>query len=236
MALLRTPSSRWSAAALHAVLSALVIGTIAVAVVLLWFPAGLWHVAGLQQVFGIMLAADVVLGPLLTLLVFKRGKPSLKFDLSAIVMVQAAFLAYGVYTLWLNRPVFLVGSQHSFALVFASEVPDSASRDAEARGWPRFHGRGPWIVGVDLSSPVAMEEAAFAFAMGGGGPLRDNKLYVDYDQVSAAILHKSQAVPTRIHLPEPKVTLRAAALVSIRTEPAVILLDAKDGTPLRVVP
>lgn len=235
MPLLRVPSSRWSAAALHAVVSLFAIGGVAIAAVLMWFPAGLWHAAGLQELFGIMLAADIVLGPLLTLLVFRRGKPSLKFDMSAIVLVQAAFLAYGVYTLWLNRPVFLVGSEHSFALVFASEVPDGASRDAAARRWPRFHGRGPWIVGVDLSSPVAREEAAFAFAMGGGGPLRDPTLYVAYEDIAVAVLRKSQPVPARIETARREGALRAAALVSIRTDPVVILLDAVSGEPRRIV-
>lgn len=227
--------NRWKAAAMHAALSSLVIGTIAIGAVLLWFPAGLWHAASLQQVFGIMVVADVVLGPLLTLLVFRKGKRGLKFDLSMIALAQAAFLAYGVYTLWLNRPVFLVGSTHSFGLVFANEVPRTAVRDAGTRHWPRFHDRGPWLVGVDLASPTALEEAAFAFGVGGGGPLRDPDLYVDYAEVSAAILDKAQAVPERIRTDQPRGQLRAAALVSIRTPPVVILLDAGNGAPLRVV-
>ena len=40
---------------------------------------------------------DVVLGPLLTLLtliVFKPGKPSLKFDMSCIVVAQLTVLLY----------------------------------------------------------------------------------------------------------------------------------------------
>lgn len=228
--------TRWTAAALHAAISLLVIGTIALGVVLLWFPAGLWRAANLQTLFAIMVAADVVLGPLLTGLVYREGKPSLKFDLSMIVLAQAAFLAYGLYTLWLNRPMFLVGSQQAFALVFANEVPASALRDAKAKRWPRFHGRGPWLVGVDLSSPYAMEEAMFAFAVGGGGPLRDPKLFVDYDGEAAAVLEKSKAVPARIDTgTRSREGLRAMALLSIRTHPAVILLDASTGQPLRIV-
>lgn len=225
--------NRWKAAAVHAMLSLLVIGSIAVGVVLLWFPAGLWHVAGLQ-LFGVMLAANIVLGPLLTLLVFRKGKRGMTFDLWAISLVQAAFVAYGVHTLWLNRPLFLVGSEHSFALVFASEIPAAEIHEAEARNWPRFHGRGPWLVGVDLSRQAAMEEAAFAFAMGGGGPLRESSRYVDYDEIAGAVLRKAQPVPERLVTSEPKSRLRAAALVSIRTEPSIVLLDATDGKPLRV--
>ena len=228
--------TRWTAAALHAAISLLVIGTIAVGVVLLWFPAGLWHAASLQTLFGIMVGADVVLGPLLTLLVYRKGKPSLKFDLSVIALLQAAFLAYGVYTLWLNRPVFLVGSQQAFALVFANEIRGSALRDAEAKPWPRFHDRGPRLVGVDLSSPDAMEEAMFAFAVGGGGPLRDPKRFVDYENVAAVVLAKSKDVPARIDTgAHPRATLRAMALLSLRAQPTVVLLDANTGQPVRIV-
>lgn len=227
--------TRWTAAALHATISLLVIGTIAVGVVLLWFPAGLWHAAGLQHLFAIMVAADVVLGPLLTLLVYRKGKPSLRFDLSMIVLVQAAFLAYGLYTLWLNRPVFLVGSQQAFALVFASEVRESALRDAEAKQWPRFHGRGPWLVGVDLSSDVAKHEFLFAYALGGGGPLRDPKLYVPYASLAPAVLEKSKAVGKQLDTRGvPREQVRTMALLSIRTPPRVVLLDARDGMPLSV--
>ena len=228
--------TRWTAAALHAAISLLVIGTIAVGVVLLWFPAGLWHAASLQTLFGIMVGADVVLGPLLTLLVYRKGKPSLKLDLSVIALLQAAFLAYGVYTLWLNRPVFLVGSQQAFALVFANEIRGSALRDAEAKPWPRFHGRGPRLVGVDLSSSDAMEEAMFAFAVGGGGPLRDPKRFVDYENVAAVVLAKSKDVPARIDTgAHPRATLRAMALLSLRAQPTVVLLDANTGQPVRIV-
>jgi hypothetical protein len=38
---------------------------------------------------------DLALGPLLTLIVFEPGKPSLKFDLSCIVLLQLGALLYG---------------------------------------------------------------------------------------------------------------------------------------------
>lgn len=228
--------NRWKAAAIHVAIGLLLISTIAIGVVVLWFPAGLWHVAGLQQLFGIMVAADIVLGPLLTLVVFRSGKPGLRFDLSVIALAQAGFLAYGIHTLWLNRPLYLVGSDYSFALVFASEVQEVVPHDENGREWPRFRGRGPWLVGVDLSNPAAREEAAFAFALGGGGPLRDTKRYVDYRQVARAVLAKAKSVPKRIRLDDRRENLRAAALVSIRSEPAVLLLDATSAEPLRITP
>ena len=39
-----------------------------------------------------------VVGPLLTLIVFRAGKPGMKFDLAVIGLVQVAALAYGTAT------------------------------------------------------------------------------------------------------------------------------------------
>jgi hypothetical protein len=237
MPALRAPASRWTAALVHVLLSTLVIGTIALGVVLLWFPGGLWHVAGLQKLFGIMIGADIVLGPLLTLLVYKPGKRGLRFDLSMIALAQAVFLAYGVHTLWQNRPLFLVGSQQAFALVFASELtdPQAAERHARAQDWPRFHGRGPWLSAVDLSSPYAKDEFLFAYMAGSGGPLRDADLYKPYADLAPQI-----AAATRAPDPALQAALgadnraRTLALLSIRAPAAAMLVDPDSGQPLRV--
>lgn len=227
------PRSRWSAAFIHVALSILVVGTIALAVIFTWFPGGLWHVAGLQKLFGIMIAVDVVVGPVLTWLVFKPGKPGLRFDLTAIALAQAAFLAYGIHTLWSNRPLFLVGSTEAFALVFASELPEDAPQRAEQQGWPRFRRHGPWLVGVDLSSPYAKDEYLFAFMMGSGGPLRDIKLFVPYAKVRADILARAKQPSRNIDTGgRPRSQFRARALLSIRSAPTAILLDPNTGEPL----
>ena len=55
-----------------------------------------------------LLAIDVILGPLLGLLVYKEGKKSLKFDLSVIILIQIAALCYGVFSIEQGRPAWLV--------------------------------------------------------------------------------------------------------------------------------
>lgn len=236
MAPIHVPSTRFSAAALHVAISFVVIGAIAIAVVLAWFPAGLWHLSGMQKLFGIMIGADIVLGPLLTLLVYRRGKPGLRLDLSVIALAQAAFLAYGVHTLWLNRPLVLVGSQQAFALVFASELPDGAPERMEKAGWPRFHGRGPWLVGVDLSNRAARDEFMLAYLAGSGGPLRDEDLYIPYDRIAQGVLRKSRApdMALRARMLAPD-GVRTIAAFSLRVPAAVMLLDVRTGQPLRVI-
>ena len=51
-----------------------------------------------------LLAIDVIVGPLLSLLVYKEGKKTLKMDLSIIVLVQILAMSYGVYVIAQSRP------------------------------------------------------------------------------------------------------------------------------------
>jgi len=236
MSLVHAPSTRWSAAATHLLFSALIIGTVALVAITKWFPAGLHHAAKLDRLLGIMLVVQIVAGPLLTLILYRRGKPGLPFDLTVIGLLQILFLAYGLSTLWRSRPLFLVGSTQAFALLFANEVPDDAETKAKANHWPRFQGSGPWLVGVDLSSPVAKEEFLFSYMMGDSGPLRSPSLFVPYSKVSKAIADNARALTPEVPAPGmDRNAVRSMALMTSRTHAAVMLVDATTGDPLRVV-
>lgn len=233
MSIIRT---RWSASLTHLALSAVVIGSIALIAFLQWFPAGLHHAAKLDRLLAIMLAVDIVAGPVLTLIVYRRGKPGLRLDLAVIGLLQILFLAYGLSALWRSRPLFLVGSSQAFALVFANEVPDDAEAEAKSRHWARFQGSGPWLVGVDLSSPVAKDEFLFAYMVGDAGPLRDPSLFVPYPRVNQSIADKARVLTKEVPAPGlDRKAVRSMALMTSRTKNAVMLVDAKSGAPLRVV-
>jgi hypothetical protein len=87
-----------------------------------WYPTPLFRAVGGQEIFLMLLAIDVVLGPLLTLVVFKTGKKTLKFDLAVIAVVQVAALAYGVYTLLAGRPVYVAALGQRFEVIQANLV------------------------------------------------------------------------------------------------------------------
>ena len=234
--MLHSPHTRWSAAAIHLLLSILLIGSIALAVFIQWFPAGLHHAAKLDRLMGIMLGVDIVAGPLLTLILYRQGKRGLKLDLTVVALLQVAFLGFGLNTLWSSRPLFLVGSGQAFALLFANEVPDNAADNARKHGWKRFKGGGPWLVGVDLSSPVAREEFLFSYLVGDAGPLRDPDLFVPYTQVSLDIAKQARVLADDVPVPVTERNgLRSMALMSTRSKATVMLVDAKTGAPDRAV-
>jgi len=56
----------------------------------------------------LVLIVDVCLGPLLTLAVFDPKKKELKRDLSIILLIQLSALFYGIYTVSVARPAYIV--------------------------------------------------------------------------------------------------------------------------------
>ena len=62
-------------------------------------------------------AIDVVLGPALTLLIYKPNKPRLVFDLSLIAAIQLSALVYGFHAAYQQRTVGLVFAENEFTTI-----------------------------------------------------------------------------------------------------------------------
>lgn len=88
----------------------------------LWYPSPLHTALGVTDIFLLLLAVDVVLGPCLTLVVFKPGKKTLLFDLAVIALLQIAALVYGLYTMAEARPAWLVFAHDRFDVVRVVDI------------------------------------------------------------------------------------------------------------------
>lgn len=162
---------RWKersrAATLHLLASLVVAALAAVLVFWVWFPYPYSEVAGGSGLFRLMVSVDVVLGPLLTFAVFNRAKPwsVLRLDLSVIVVLQAAALLYGVYTVYEARPVYLVHEVDRFRVVTAVDIDPADLTGAlpEFRDLPHY---GIRVIGVrpprDAAEKVRSLESALA--------------------------------------------------------------------------
>ena len=115
---------RLRAAGVHLIISALLGGIVGIVVLGLWFPYPYREVSGGRELLTLLVSVDVVLGPLITMLVFDRRKPrrSLFRDLTFVAVVQLAALAYGVWSAYQARPVHLVFDGDRFVVVHAAEV------------------------------------------------------------------------------------------------------------------
>ena len=186
--------NRWKASSLHLLLSVLLIGGIALAAFVLWYPYGLYRIAGQDRVLLIMLAIDLVAGPLLTLVVYKAGKRSLRFDLSVIALCQLAFLGYGLHTLWASRPVFLVASDVRFNLVFASELSADELSRASRPEWRTLSWAGPRLVGVKAPKDERERQTLLqAFMTNGVDIDKMPRYYVEFESVAPDLLESALA-------------------------------------------
>jgi hypothetical protein len=117
--------SRYRAALIHVLISAAVVAAILSIVFLIWYPGWTFRVAGAMDPVLIMVSVDIVLGPLLTLIIYKEGKPGLKFDLAFIATMQLIALVYGSNTLYGERPHYLVFAIDRVTLVAKKNVDES---------------------------------------------------------------------------------------------------------------
>lgn len=120
-----------------------------------WYPAPYFEIDGGWKVLRILVGVDIVLGPLLTLIVFKPGKPSLKFDMSVIILAQLAALFYGTYIIYQQRPAFVVFGVDRFTSVPAGLVDFSKLRDPELK---RLIGIGPLLAQIKPSDNGKMRD------------------------------------------------------------------------------
>lgn len=131
--MIRKPSKFCVHAFLWHLLCSLIMAALSSAVVFwIWHPGLLAKAVGVGHIFLMMLAVDVILGPLLTFAVAKQGKKSLKFDLSVIIFVQVAALIYGLHSIAANRPVYLAFDVWRFEIVRASDVRPEALKRAQS--------------------------------------------------------------------------------------------------------
>ena len=134
----------------HLVLSAMLFAGIIVLVMALWYPAPFFWIDGGIQITLLAAMVDVFLGPLLTFVVYRPGRPKLAFNLAVIFIVQIAALSWGVHVLYRERPVlaaFVGWPQNRFFPVTQAQLADSARSVEELRGLSK---EAPPYVYVDM--------------------------------------------------------------------------------------
>ncbi len=143
---------RLGAAAVHLGASVLVALAAAALVWGIWYPEPFWVVSGGSELFTLIVAVDVIVGPLITLAVFdkRKGGSHLARDLLVVGLLQISALTYGLHTVWLARPVFVVFAVDRFQVLPAVDVAAGelllAPVEFQKTPWwgPRWVASAPW--------------------------------------------------------------------------------------------
>ena len=166
---MHTELSRFQAFAIHLLISSFILGSFLTFVFLVWYPQPFFVVEGLMQIVWVLVGVDVVLGPALTLVVFKSGKPGLKRDLSIIAVIQIAGFIYGAHTFYIERPSFAV----IYDTVYFDVIPASLMKDVTKLDPALNYSKigGPVIVYVDAPTKIEDLRAILEDMKAGGSPI-----------------------------------------------------------------
>jgi hypothetical protein len=116
--------NRFFAAGVHLSIS-LVTAALAWALVSkVWYPYPFIEISGGGHLFLLLVAVDIVLGSVLTFAVFSSGKLRrvLMRDLMVIGLLQLTALTYGLRTVYIARPIYIVYEVDRFKVVTAADV------------------------------------------------------------------------------------------------------------------
>lgn len=212
--------TRWKASFIHLLISLVVVGSVAAYIIYFWYPPALMHMAKADRLLMLIGGVDLVVGPLLTLIIYKAGKKHLKLDLAIIALIQFSFLAYGLYTTWNSRPVFLVAVPDRFELVFANEISKKKLSEAKLEKFKTLGFTKPVLVGAKMPDNYKDAEAIMFSAVSGQGDIQTMpKYFVEYSQVNKALLARGKPLEAGKNLSESDAKVLQAAAQSYGHSP-----------------
>lgn len=122
--------NKLKASMIHLGLSLLLVGLVIGSILFFFFPQLFIGISDFKEIATILVTVDLILGPILTFVVFQPNKKSLKFDLSTIAAIQIAALVYGAYSLFQVHPVYITFNVDRFTIISAKDAePEKAKYD-----------------------------------------------------------------------------------------------------------
>ena len=238
--------NRYHAFGWHLLVSAAVGATLLGLCWFVWYPAPMLLAIGGHEIFLLIVGIDVIVGPLLTLIVFKPGKRSLKFDLAVIAAMQIYAMFYGMSTLLEARPAYVASLGDAFHVVQASEVTDENLRKANTTlpWW------GPKWVGTKYEVDADLKDVVKDVGSVGGGKGHFPQLHVPYESVQKQVAADAMPIsdmkkyvsekPTEVDdwLKSRGYNDTTAKYQAIKVGPAyfAIILDRKTGAVVGISP
>ena len=186
--------SRWKAAGIHVCISALVGLSAAALIFGIWYPRPYSHAAGADTLVLLLLGVDVVVGPLLTLIVYRAGKRGLRFDLAVIAIAQTCAFLYGMSVVVRARPAFIVANVDRFTLVAANGIDPADYAKAKRLEFASAPWTGPRIIGA--LPPTDVGERNRLVLAGPGSKDIDvlPQYYTDYPAVAEGLLGRARTL------------------------------------------
>lgn len=149
--------TRYCATLTHFLVSLLVFAVLLTIQLAIWYPSPFFSASGGWQGLKIVALVDLVLGPLLTLIIYNTQKPftELARDISIIVFIQLTALFWGIYTIHQQRPVVVTFWEDRFFTVPANAI---TSQNIDLATLEKFGDKPPYY--TYIKRPVTPDEWA----------------------------------------------------------------------------
>ena len=160
-----------------------------------WYPYPYRELSGGRELFLLVVAVDVVMGPLITLAIFNRAKPrrELLMDFTVVGLLQLAALGYGLWTVFAARPVHLVFEYSRMSVVHAIDV-DSDLLAKAPPSLQKLPVTGPTVISLRPFKNPAEQFDATTAALKGFPLAARSDLWQAYEPVRADVLKEAKPV------------------------------------------
>ena len=184
--------NRFQASGIHLGISLVVAALVGCLIYFVWYPHPYFQVAGGSNLMLLIMGVDIVIGPLLTLVIYKTGKKGLRFDLACIAVLQTAAFLYGLSVIAQARPVFIVAAIDRFIPVYANGLDDADFVQAKQPEFATRSWTGPRLVGAVLPTDIKERNDLTFSSVAGKDLEKFPKYYVPYAVVAEAMLTKAK--------------------------------------------
>jgi hypothetical protein len=161
--------SRYKASLIHLIGSAFVLSVVFLLISQVWYPGVLFTKSAGIKLLTIVATVDLVVGPLITLIIFDVKKNLIKMDMAIILVCQICFMSYGMWTVFASRPVYIAFTGTNFYMVKANEIEKSALKQVQTEQFKHLPLFGPEFVGTKQPDDLkTRNDLVFAGAAGMG--------------------------------------------------------------------
>lgn len=136
------------AAAIHLLCSAILVLLVGAAIYTVWYPDYLIFITDADKILALILIVDICIGPFLTFIVFNDKKKELKRDLRIIIAIQLSALIYGIYTIGIARPAYVVFAVDRFEIAYMPQLTQTELDKTTSNTFnkkPAFWQKPTWI-------------------------------------------------------------------------------------------
>ena len=122
------PKTRWQAASIHLGLCAVLYVVLLYLILFYWYPQPYFAADGGWEGIRLITGVDLVLGPVLTLIVYKLGKPGLRRDLVLIGILQTVAIIWGTSLVYEQRTAMVTYADGSFFTLNYEQVQSAGGK------------------------------------------------------------------------------------------------------------